>query len=458
MPHTVLTASYHLTDKVFVFGNVAFEGLDSAIANSPVVRSNNTPVAFVGAAYLFGDQKKFADASVPTYNQDPRRWAYRVHYGYQLFHNIFPLPMAGYWPKSERTPEVTPTQLGITFSRLIQPGDRVDFYARLGLFNHFEEPAQEDFWSYNAYMTAMIKTYSRVTGDVALRWGVSFGVSYADRIPMEEIQKVRQARQELVAPAQLSRMVRRLPAQPSPEAQRLGQTLVISARSSHTVPASSARPTCSATSPAAPTGAAFPWSACDENCNPGTGTGVCISGIRGMATERGRTGRSRSRRRPSCKHFMTMRRRWRRSGSTGQLAMPCFPKYKRGALIFGWASGVGVVIEGDESIGTVKARRFSHGAQIGYKSQAQVIVFKTQAALDAFKRGHIEFTPAASSAAGSADTATEGGFKPRRRDFQFLRQGPDGRSVRRCIALPLQALPAAHNGIAACCSAASGNM
>ena len=77
----------------------------------------------------------------------------------------------------------------ITFSRLVQPGDRVDFYARLGLFNHFEEPAQEDFWSYNAYMTAMIKTYSRKTGDVALRWGVSFGVSYAERIPMEEIQK-----------------------------------------------------------------------------------------------------------------------------------------------------------------------------------------------------------------------------------------------------------------------------
>ncbi len=184
-----INTSYHLTDKVFVFGNFAFEGLDSAIANSPVVKANNSPVAFVGATYLFGDQRKFRGATEPTYNKDPRRWAYRLHYGYQLFHNIFPLPMVGYWPKSERTPELTPTQLGITFSRLVQPGDRVDFYARLGLFNHFEEPAQEDFWSYNAYMTAMIKTYSRKTGDVALRWGVSFGVSYAERIPMEEIQK-----------------------------------------------------------------------------------------------------------------------------------------------------------------------------------------------------------------------------------------------------------------------------
>ena len=107
----------------------------------------------------------------------------------------------------------------------------------------------------------------------------------------------------------------------------------------------------------------------------------------------------------------------------GAVGYAVFPSYKRGALIFGWASGVGVVIEGDESIGTVKARRFSLGAQAGYKSQAQVIVFRTQAALDAFKAGHIEFTPAASAAAGSADTATEGGFNPDVAIFSFSAKG-----------------------------------
>lgn len=181
--------AYHFSDKLFVFGNIGFEGLDSAIANSPIVRANNSATAFVGAAYLFGDQKKFPKADIPVYESKLPRWSYRVHYGYQLFHNIFPLPMVGYWPKSERTPGVTPKQVGLTLSRLIQPGDRVDFYARLGLYNHDEKPFQDNFWSYNVYMSAMVKSYSKWSGDIAFRWGLSFGVSYADKLPAEEVHK-----------------------------------------------------------------------------------------------------------------------------------------------------------------------------------------------------------------------------------------------------------------------------
>ena len=184
-----VNTAYHFTDKVFAFGNIMFEGLDSSIANSPIVRANNEATAFVGATYLFGDQKKFTGATEPKYSDGQKHWSYRVHWAYQVFHNIFPLPMAGYWEKSERTPDLTPTQAGLTISRLVQPGDRVDFYARLGFYRHFEEPAQKDYWSYNAYMSAMFKSYSKRTGRVNFRWGLSFGMSYADSIPSEEIQK-----------------------------------------------------------------------------------------------------------------------------------------------------------------------------------------------------------------------------------------------------------------------------
>lgn len=184
-----VNTAYHFTDKVFAFGNIMFEGLDSSIANSPIVRSNNAATAFVGATYLFGDQKKFRGATTSKYAEGQPRWSYRVHWAYQLFENIFPLPMAGWWARSDRTPNLTPTQAGLTISRLVQPGNRVDFFARLGFFRHFEEPVQKDFWSYNAYMSAMFKSYSKYTERVNFRWGLSFGVSYADSIPIEEIQK-----------------------------------------------------------------------------------------------------------------------------------------------------------------------------------------------------------------------------------------------------------------------------
>ncbi len=185
-----VNTSYHLTDKFFVFGNIAFEGLDSAIANSPIVRSNNNAYALIGATYLFGDQQRFTPDSPPP-PPDPNRpsWTWRVHYGYQIRENIFPLPMAGVWIRSDRTPDLTPTQAGLTLSKLVQRSERTDFFARVSFYRHFEEPFQDDFWSYNAFMSAMFKVYSPWSDSIALRWGFSFGVSYAESIPAEEIAK-----------------------------------------------------------------------------------------------------------------------------------------------------------------------------------------------------------------------------------------------------------------------------
>ena len=116
-------------------------------------------------------------------------WAYRLHWAYQTHQNIFPLLMAGLWEKTQQVPNFTPTQMGLTLSRLIKPGERVDLFGRFGLFRHFEDEFQGDFWSYNAYITAMFKAYSAWSDRVAFRWGLSFGVSYAEKIPAVEFYK-----------------------------------------------------------------------------------------------------------------------------------------------------------------------------------------------------------------------------------------------------------------------------
>lgn len=183
-----INTSWRFTDKAFAFFNLVFDTVDSTIANSPIVREQHNTYAGVGAAYLFGDPKR------PEYEPAPRdpskpTWSLRAHYGYQLYQNIFPMPMAGDWRKSHRTTEVTPTQVGLTLSRLVQSGERVDFFGRLAFYQHMEEPFQDDYWSYNVFMSAMFKSYSKWSDTVAFRWGISFGISYAEELPAEEVQK-----------------------------------------------------------------------------------------------------------------------------------------------------------------------------------------------------------------------------------------------------------------------------
>ena len=183
-----VNTTWHYSDKAFAFLNIVFDTVDDTIANSPIVRAQHNTYAGIGAAYLFGDQKRAVSERPPRDPSQPT-WSLRAHYGYQLYQNIFPMPMAGDWRKSRRTKEVTPTQVGLTLSRLVQSTEKVDFFARLALYRHMEEPFQKDFWSYNAFMSAMFKSYSKWTGKIGFRWGVSFGISYAEELPAEEVQK-----------------------------------------------------------------------------------------------------------------------------------------------------------------------------------------------------------------------------------------------------------------------------
>ena len=72
-------------------------------------------------------------------------------------------------------------------------------------------------------------------------------------------------------------------------------------------------------------------------------------------------------------------------------AMAVWPGITRVGFGFGGAYGKGVVIEQDETVGTVGYWQFSSGIQAGAKNFAMVLFFKDKAALDSLKRGDFQF-------------------------------------------------------------------
>ena len=115
-------------------------------------------------------------------------WSWRVHWAYQLKHNIVPLPPAGVFTPSRLTPGITPTQFGLTLSRALRTSRRADLFARASVYRHFEEPFQDNFNSYVLSMAGVVKSYSNFTDRVNFRWGIGFGLSYVESIPGQEVQ------------------------------------------------------------------------------------------------------------------------------------------------------------------------------------------------------------------------------------------------------------------------------
>ena len=73
-------------------------------------------------------------------------------------------------------------------------------------------------------------------------------------------------------------------------------------------------------------------------------------------------------------------------------AMAVWPGITRVALGFGGAYGKGIVIEGDDAIGTVSYWQGSSGIQAGAKNLAMIIFFKDKESLESLKQGKIQFT------------------------------------------------------------------
>ena len=100
-----------------------------------------------------------------------------------------------------------------------------------------------------------------------------------------------------------------------------------------------------------------------------------------------------------------------------------FPSVKRGALLFGYGSGRGVVIEDGKFAGYAVQRRLSLGAQLGFQAQAQIIFFRDSESLTDFKGGTLEFSPQASASAGKAGRAVDAGFESRVAIFSLTKAG-----------------------------------
>src|SRR5437870_6964251 len=67
-----------------------------------------------------------------------------------------------------------------------------------------------------------------------------------------------------------------------------------------------------------------------------------------------------------------------------------FPEITKGGLLFGGASGRGVVYEKGQHIGYADLTQMSVGFQAGLQDYSQLIVFENQPAMDRFKRNEID--------------------------------------------------------------------
>ncbi|NJY63442.1 lipid-binding SYLF domain-containing protein [Salinimicrobium sp. CDJ15-81-2] len=74
-----------------------------------------------------------------------------------------------------------------------------------------------------------------------------------------------------------------------------------------------------------------------------------------------------------------------------------FPNVGKGAWILGGAAGNGVVYENGKVVGFTELRQLDVGFQIGGQAFREIIIFRTQQALDNFKKGNFEFEGSASA-------------------------------------------------------------
>jgi outer membrane protein len=179
-----LRTAWQISDRIELFGNFGFGGADTSVLDSPLVDEDGFSSAFVGGTYLFGNARK------PDYIMEPDRvgeWSWRVNYGYQADGNIVSEIDQGDFSKST----LADTNIGgLTLSKLLSSGDRIDFLGRVAVFRHFEkDEGNGNFQSYAAYIMAMGKGYSPWSNEEVFRWGFGFGVSYADSVPIAEQRK-----------------------------------------------------------------------------------------------------------------------------------------------------------------------------------------------------------------------------------------------------------------------------
>jgi len=179
-----VNTAWRASDRMVLFGNVGISGGNSAVSDSPLVDQSWSSQVFVGGTYLIGNTLR------PDYIIDKERqgeWSWRVNYGYQADGNIVSEIDQGDFGKSS----FADTNIGgLTYSKLLTAGKRIDFLGNLALYRHFEkDEGNDNFLSYAAYIVARGRGYSSWTRDELFRWSLGFGMSYAENIPVAEQRK-----------------------------------------------------------------------------------------------------------------------------------------------------------------------------------------------------------------------------------------------------------------------------
>jgi len=87
-----------------------------------------------------------------------------------------------------------------------------------------------------------------------------------------------------------------------------------------------------------------------------------------------------------------------------------FPSVGKGGIGIGGAHGKGLVIAGDQVVGTTSLSQVTIGLQLGGQTYAEFIFFYDKTALEDFKRGNFELDAQASAVAVKAGAATAASY------------------------------------------------
>lgn len=88
-----------------------------------------------------------------------------------------------------------------------------------------------------------------------------------------------------------------------------------------------------------------------------------------------------------------------------------FPTVAKGALVVGAARGKGYVYENGQLIGRSTLTQVTIGVQAGGQAYSEVVFFKSAAALENFKRGHLKLNAQASAVALTERVAEDLGYR-----------------------------------------------
>jgi len=179
---------YQWTPQVMVFSNIAFEQVDREIYDSPLVDERQLSAALFGFSYMFGNVLNDSTKQKNTGRAGERSW--RVNAGYAAegpFHRAH----RGYLQRSQ---DAHAYMAGLTAGKLLSDGKYLDYWGRLSINRRYEDHTQRDMFEYTAYVMAMTTLHSSKSYEELFRYGLGFGFSYADKVPV--VEKVKQARRE----------------------------------------------------------------------------------------------------------------------------------------------------------------------------------------------------------------------------------------------------------------------